>query len=235
MGETGEASPRWAAGSTARVIHAGLVALAFCGTLALGFGLIFPAFGVGRRGAFGGSGGAIAGAAVICAIQLIVVIWGLVLKLGRLRLVDVGWHFRDLRGDLVRGAVGAVAMVAAFVGVMAAFGVLDASELLATVRGYSAGQRVQWVVIGATAAFAEETIARGYLQSALVQRIGTVPGVLTAALVFALWHVPLSPHLLGLSFKFLSGIILGTLRGKDRSLIGPAIAHFAFWQVVGSG
>jgi membrane protease YdiL (CAAX protease family) len=59
-----------------------------------------------------------------------------------------------------------------------------------------------------------------------------VPGILLTAVVFAFYHLKVSPQaLLG---KLVIGIVLGALRGRDRPLTAPAIAHVLLWAVLGT-
>jgi membrane protease YdiL (CAAX protease family) len=80
--------------------------------------------------------------------------------------------------------------------------------------------------------FVEETLLRGYLQPAFIARWGTVAGILMTAAGFALYQ--LNPRPYALAAKFAFGIILGVLKGRDRSLFAPAVAHALLWNIVGT-
>lgn len=68
---------------------------------------------------------------------------------------------------------------------------------------------------------AEEVFFRGFLQQALVRRIGTIKGVLLASFFFAAFHVDIAYF----APLFLSGLLLGMLRVKFRSLWAPILLH----------
>jgi membrane protease YdiL (CAAX protease family) len=104
-------------------------------------------------------------------------------------------------------------------------------DVVATLLGFSAAQRLLFLIIGLDAAFTEESLFRGYLQPTLVHKLGFPAGLLVMAAIFALYHLKLRPVvLLG---KLLLGIVFGLLRGRDRPLWSSAIAHGLLWVVLG--
>ena len=100
------------------------------------------------------------------------------------------------------------------------------------VRTYSASQRALFFFIGLIAAFSEESIFRGYLQPALTNRFGSAVGIVVTATFFAAYHLQFAPlRLLSLA---LIGLVYGVLRGRDRSLVAPGVAHALCWAVLGA-
>jgi CAAX protease family protein len=72
----------------------------------------------------------------------------------------------------------------------------------------------------------EESLFRGCLLPLLVQTTGTLPAVITVAVLFALFHRPASPvH--WLSFTA-TGVAYGWLRLASRSTMAPALMHVAY-------
>jgi len=63
-------------------------------------------------------------------------------------------------------------------------------------------------------------------------RLGLPLAIVVQALIFDLMHLNFSPS--SLVVKFLFGVIFGVLRGKDRSLLAPAVAHGLIWAVFGA-
>ncbi len=75
--------------------------------------------------------------------------------------------------------------------------------------------------VGVIGPIAEEVFFRGFLQQALVRRMGTIGGVLLASFVFAAFHVDIAYF----APLFLSGLLLGILRVVFRSLWAPILLH----------
>ncbi len=73
-------------------------------------------------------------------------------------------------------------------------------------------------------AVAEEVLFRGIIQKVLMDALGLWPGILVTSLLFAAMHMSWRsvPELF---FVFLASIMLGYLRIKTRSLIGPLAWH----------
>jgi membrane protease YdiL (CAAX protease family) len=135
------------------------------------------------------------------------------------------------RRALGTGVLGGVVATAAFLAIIALFG-LDASEALRQMLGYSVSQRAVFAVVGVAIAVFEESLFRGHLQQELVARRGLATGLVVTAALYAVWHFPLG---LGVSAaaRFGQGLVYGALRGRDRSLVAPALAHALCWAFVG--
>jgi membrane protease YdiL (CAAX protease family) len=98
-------------------------------------------------------------------------------------------------------------------------GVTDWLELLpdksAVVRG------IAIITLGFSGPLIEELIFRGYLQSALMDRLPAAVAVCCSAFVFAAYHL----DILGFPYQFACGVMLGTLYHVTRSLWPPLVLH----------
>lgn len=225
---------RWPLGSGGRIKHALGCVLAFELVHFVAAAVLRGALHVPRAQMWSGRADVIAViAAAGVAGMLGVVRLGIVGR-GRVSWRALGWHKHDLAGAVARGAVGALALGVVLLVPILALGLVKPAELVATLTGYSAMERLQFAVVGASAACVEESIFRGYLQPALVAKLGFVGGLLVASATFSAYHIFMGPDPLNLLAKLGFGVVLGLLRGRDRSLVAPMIAHFCFWQAVGS-
>jgi membrane protease YdiL (CAAX protease family) len=166
--------------------------------------------------------------------------------LGFTRWVGVdlrGWWIdrQRLRGELAWGAVGIVAVF-----VVTVVGVLMLTALLpglapvgdagaapapgvadAPASGLVVDLLLGWFFGFAIAAFQEETLFRGFLQSLLADRYGRVVAVVGQAAVFALAHLgyyPVSSWPL-LLVVFLVGLVTGWLVDRRGTLLAAGVAH----------
>jgi membrane protease YdiL (CAAX protease family) len=86
------------------------------------------------------------------------------------------------------------------------------------------GNYIVWSIIVATVAFAEEAFLRGALYDRVTAISNQKIAILIAALVFAIFHVPLYGwHAIPLDFAV--GLWLGALRYSSGSFVAPGIAH----------
>jgi membrane protease YdiL (CAAX protease family) len=77
----------------------------------------------------------------------------------------------------------------------------------------------------------EELVWRGVVQTALVRRLGSWPGVSVAALAYALAHAPLgSPVLVVVALS--CGMAWGALRAASASLVPSLLAHLVWDMLV---
>lgn len=229
---TGPADPRFGPGSWKRILHA------------LGLGLFQPAVPISIWAClawllFDASGklrppGLVALTAtflVPLVPNTLLVGLGLV-GLGRISLRDLGWTRPEnpLR-EIALGLVGLAAFLAAMALVVATTG-RHPQAVLTTALSYPISSRVLFLIAGAHIAFFEETVFRGYLQPALIARLGRWGGPIATAVVFAAWHPPFFT-LAGFLVRLGLGLATGALRGTDRSLMAPFIAHACLWPFVG--
>jgi membrane protease YdiL (CAAX protease family) len=155
------------------------------------------------------------------------------LRVANVSLRELGWRWEGGARHLARGLLGFVAAAAVLVGVCAMFGGLG--ELWQAMAGRTLSEQVIFAAIGIFGgALVEESLYRGYLQPAMIAKLGTWGGIAMTALVFDVAHLNFRPP--SLIAKFLFGVIFGVLRERDpdRSLFSPAIAHALVWIVFGA-
>jgi membrane protease YdiL (CAAX protease family) len=226
----GEAKSR-VPGKQGRIVHALVLIVIQALAFVFGVACVGRIVGLDTDNAFGGGRGALLVVTAIGMLQVVGVIGVGLLWWGRLTLRALGWRY-DGFFDVVLGLGGLAAMVASALAVVVLSGG-DVPALGQEVLGFTLPQRAQILLIGLFAAFTEETLFRGYLQPALIGKLGYATGILAGAGVFAVYHVPLTPRVSSLLAKFAYGLVLGFLRGRDRSLLRSSVAHFAFVQVMG--
>jgi membrane protease YdiL (CAAX protease family) len=165
--------------------------------------------------------GGLAGAAVVV----------LLLRAGGRSHAELGWSRWRAARDLELGILGALTMLLVTVLVVwLVYGPEAPRELALTAAAWSWPARALFLLIGLSAAYAEESIFRGWLQKAAVARYGRWPAIVGVAVLFALLH--LSPPA-GLAVKVLLGILLGLLAERTGALWAPALAHALYWLVLG--
>jgi membrane protease YdiL (CAAX protease family) len=163
---------------------------------------------------------------VLAVVQLAILYVGL----GRPSVRQLGW--RDLRArDVVLGLGGFALASGLIVALFAGLGRLDVAAFAARVAERTAGEELLYVCIGLLAAFTEESIYRGHLQSRLAGRWGVVTGILAGAAIFAVLH--LQPAPLALAGKLGIGLVLGLLRERTGTLWAAGIAHASIWALFG--
>jgi len=225
-------SPRWGEGSGRRIAHAVGLALAHQAALIVPLVAIAPVL-LGKRDPFEAPPAAFLLLAIIAFLQAGLVVGGGLLRWGRVSVRDLGWHSNAWWSDIGLGVVGFFVIAAVTLAIRGATSgagaLLDACQV---VMGYTPAQRAFFLVIGLIAAFTEESIYRGYLQPALVERREQTQGVLATAAIFAICHLQFAPwRLLSL---FLIGLVYGGLRARSGSLIAPAVAHLSCWALLGA-
>lgn len=225
---------RWDLGGWKRITHAMVCVVGFELWQFIAFGFAFGVLRLSPADMWKGDPIIITTTAVSGTLLMVCLVWLGIVRLGRISWRDLGWHTERLGLALGLGAAGTVLLSANVLGVLAVSGQLAQLDVLAVITGYTVEQRVLFLVIGAAAAATEESVFRGYLQPALIAKGGLVAGILVGAVIFALYHAFMGPSLTGLVAKILGGVILGALRGRDGSLVAPALAHFAMWQIFGS-
>ncbi|SNR44048.1 CPBP family intramembrane glutamic endopeptidase [Halorubrum vacuolatum] len=140
-----------------------------------------------------------------------------------------GWWIDpdELRGDLLWGLVGIVVVFILF-GVFALvmmFGL--GMEPPEQVPPSAVGFALILVFGFAVRAFQEETLFRGFLQTAFENRFGPWQANVLQAFVFAIAHIgyiPLSEWPMYVLI-FVFGVVFGWLRMRRGRLLAPAIAH----------
>lgn len=229
-GEAGKVPGRWPIGSRARIVHGVALALA----LAAGFPLVFgacAALGVDPERIFAGDGTSFVALACFSVYRVgLVGIVGLYL-IGEVKPQQLGWTNDRPVLSLGLGALCGLVAVGLTVALALASG-SDLHSVGSTVFGFTLEQRLLFLMVACDAAFVEESLFRGYLQPALVQRLGFAGGLVATAAIFAVYHLNFRP--LGLLSKLVLGLAFGLMRGRDRPLWVSGIAHGMLWVVVGT-
>jgi len=223
--------PRWPLGSPKRIAHAALLGvLQPVVPLALFVGLGPVLFD--REGALAPPGPlAFASVVLVAALALAVLVGGGLSWLGRVSPGALGLR----RDRLGRGLLIGLGALAVYLG---SFALIlwatrpDAAQILRAVLSLSVGERALFLVVGLAIALFEEPVFRGYLQPALIARLGWAGGVAVTALVFAAWH---PPHFSvpGFLIRLSLGLVTGLTRGRDQPLTAAIVAHTLLWPVLG--
>ena len=113
--------------------------------------------------------------------------------------------------------------------------------MLATINGgvvrdtgtsFSAGLVLLGVVLTLLQVSTEELLFRGWLQPALIERIGVPLGIVLGAALFAAFHLPSGVRApLSLVNLMLGGVWFGLLAQRSGGLVAPIAAHFV-WNAV---
>ena len=112
------------------------------------------------------------------------------------------------------------------------FAALNGGLIRGEAGGISAGFLLVGVALTFFQVFAEELLFRGWLQQALIARVGTLAGVGIGAVLFAAFHLGAGVRVpVSLFNLMLGGIWFGLLALRSGGLIAPLAAHFA-WNVV---
>ncbi len=197
----------------------------------VGMGILSPILTGGAELDPGSPGGSVVVLVLLLLDAALTVGVGLVL-VGKVDLRALGWRFDDPLGDIARGVIGfAFCACAVLVGILVATGSIPFAEVKAGIAQTPLAVRLLVIVIGVVAAFVEESLYRGYLQAGLIERTGPVLGIVVTAILFDVLHLNFRPA--SLVAKLGIGLVLGVLRGRDRSLLAPAIAHGLVWAVFG--
>ncbi len=182
---------------------------------------------------FGGSDAALVLVAVLLTIDCVGTNLAL-LKVARQNPQSLGWRFDNVARDVVVGVAGFVVCAAIVCGVIFAFfGSEGVDDTLKNIREFSLRQRLCFFAIGVFGgAMAEESLYRGYLQPALVKRLGPVGGIAVTSLVFSLLHLNFKP--ISVISKALLGATYGVVALRTGGLLAPAVTHALVWWVIGA-
>ncbi|MBV9948222.1 MAG: CPBP family intramembrane metalloprotease, partial [Myxococcales bacterium] len=178
---------RFARASGRRLLHAlGVVAVQVAWN-GVGFGVIAPLLLGGEGFAFRGAPMEFVAVFAIAALGVLGGVGLALCALGRVSLSGLGWRRVGAGCDVVAGVAAFALCFVVVLGTTAwAGGGAAVRELLASIGSCSVGRRLLFTCIGVTAAFYEESIFRGYLQPAMVARLGPLAGVVLTAALFAL-------------------------------------------------
>ena len=172
---------------------------------------------------------------LMLGIKLVVIVWLGLHVLGGASAADLGLTTRGLGRDILLGMLGALGITAALLGYIALFSGLEAArETLQTILSYSGTERLGYLGVGISAAAIEEAVWRGYLQPALMRKLGFALGLVLTAVAFGLMHGGVFAWPPVRLFSIVTiGLVYGVLRGYDRPLTAPFVAHMATWALWG--
>lgn len=225
-------TPRWPEDSLARMAHAIiLIVLLAILTFVVGFRIIASRIFSPHGVVWDGSASSFWVAVILGTLSFVGILWFGLLRIGRLRFHDLGWKAASLWFAVLQGLLGFLVALVVVFGI-AVMGDASLHDLLETLAQYTWKQRCLFLLIGVNAALLEESLFRGYLQPVLIKKLGTGGGILATAIVFAFYH--LNFGIIGLTGKFLLGLIYGVLRDKTNSLLPAGITHLLGWFVIGS-
>jgi membrane protease YdiL (CAAX protease family) len=220
---------RWAFGSWRQIAWAfALVVLRMAIFGAVLFGILRPtltAFAVPRTG----SNAELVEHAIL-ALLAIAFVGVFLFGVARVSFRDLGFSRERLGTNLALGVI-VFAIGLLFVAARSGLDGAPLAESWQTVLGYSLRQRVQLVLVAVHVVFGEEILFRGYLQPALRARYSAAVAIGVTSLVFALYHVQLSP--MAFAGNFVWGVIWGIARERSRSTVPSSVAHFMNWSILG--
>jgi len=93
-------------------------------------------------------------------------------------------------------------------------------------------------IFSAIVGFSQEIVWRGYVQTRLTAKVGTIMGLVATALVFAFWHFPMTyfafsgvglEALAEILMKVPASLLLGYIMLKSQNIIPGSIFHL-FWD-----
>lgn len=231
MADSERRAARFSAGSWKRIVHAlllGLLQPVVPVSIFVGLG---PLLFAGREALVPPGPLTFVAVAGVGAVGLAVLVGGGLFAIARVSPAELGFRREALGRELLLGVLGLGVYLLCFDVIVRAL-LPDADHVFHNLLTQSPGERALLLVVGLAIALFEEPVFRGYLQPALVERLGLAGGVAVTALVFAAWHPPhftLPSFLVRLSL----GLVTGALRARDRPLTAAVTAHTLLWAVVG--
>ena len=143
----------------------------------------------------------------------------------------LGITTRDMGRGVLLGVLAAASLTAVLLGLAALYWGADmARHLWGEILHQPLSARLDFLAIGITAAIAEELLFRGLLQPIAIDKLGMILGILVVALAFTVSHPRVfswPPFMF--SNLFLTGLLYGVLRGRDRPLTAVLVAHTLAW------
>lgn len=214
--------PRWPEGSTARALHALVAWLAFLACVHLGRLFLFPTFGLLGGGAIG------------FVLVYGGIFWFFIMRVGGVGFRDLGITRRNWPTELMLGVAGFLGISVLLLGwVLVTEGMDAVTGVLHRIANYTLADRVKFLIIGLLAASAEDTLYRGYIQPALMARLGAITGLLLTIAMFATHHFVDWPTMIRVGSLFITGLGFGVLRWQKRPVIASYTAHTVLWLIWG--
>jgi len=166
------------------------------------------------------------------AIMSVGFIGGCVVRLTGTAWRELGWQREGLAKAAAWGVLGFVAVSANVLVWSLAGGATARPDYVSPSVG-----RLLLVAFFAfgVAAWVEENLFRGYLQPLLAKRLPISAAIAVQAALFSVAHLGYTTDLAYFGSAFVSGLILGALRGRGRSLVAPFVAHGLLWMMAAFG
>lgn len=207
-----------------------LIALNSILVFIVGFGVLLPRLGADETAPLAPGLAVVVMLALVAGIGALgLVAYGSVRGPGR-SWRELGWHTDQLGRHVGLGVLAGAAAITLVVAIHLGLG-QTWQEILAELTAPTLGQRLVFLALGLQAGFIEESLFRGNLLPVLQKRLPPWAALLLQAVVFALYHLNFRP--VSLLSKTLLGLIFGSVRGRDGSLLGCAVAHAILWTTVG--
>jgi membrane protease YdiL (CAAX protease family) len=161
------------------------------------------------------------------------VVWlGCVVWAGQ-SLATLGWRApKPIRLVLLGLLLTSLLLASVFALVALLGGKHAVHELAAAIANMPASERIFFTLMGAKIAFAEETLFRGLLLSALTRKLGALAALVLSSVIFGLYHRSFVPVPL-LLMKMALGAMFGVFTIASRSLVPAWIGHWLLWAIAG--
>ncbi|WP_428263934.1 CPBP family glutamic-type intramembrane protease [Haliangium sp.] len=204
------------------MLHALVVWLAFLASVHLARLFLFPAFGL------------VGGMAIGFVAVYGGILWFLMVHVGGLSARDLGITLRNWPTEVMLGVAGFFGISVLLLGWGLVIDGADAmTDVLRRIADYTLADRVKFLIIGLLAASCEDTLFRGYIQPALMARLGALTGLLLTIALFAVHHFVDWPTVSRMGSLFITGLGFGVLRWQKRPVIASYTAHTVLWLIWG--
>jgi membrane protease YdiL (CAAX protease family) len=159
-------------------------------------------------------------------------IGGCVVRFAGISWRELGWQREGLIKAMAWGLLGFVLVSANVIVWSLAGGATPRPDYVSP-----SGGRLLVVAFFAfgVAAWVEENLFRGYLQPLLAKRLPLQVAIAVQAALFSAAHLGYTTNLMYFGSAFVSGLILGALRGRGRNLVAPYVAHSLLWMMAAFG
>jgi membrane protease YdiL (CAAX protease family) len=148
-------------------------------------------------------------------------------------LPSLGWRAPNPIRLVLLGLLLTGLLLVSVFGLVALLGGKDAAhELAAAIANMPASERIFFTLMGAKTAFAEETLFRGLLLSALTRKVGVLAALALSSIIFGLYHRSFVPVPL-LLMKMALGAMFGVFTIVSRSLVPAWMGHGLLWAIAG--
>lgn len=167
---------------------------------------------------------------VTIIIVSVVLVGGGVFLLAQTSLDYLGWQRKKIGKTILFGLIGfQLLSMNTF-----AWGFIGGSRELPELFLPSITRFLMVVIFGfALPAWVEEVLFRGYLQPILVKKTKKLwIAIILQAVIFTVAHIGWFTSWTGFASAFIAGLILGLLRGRNRSLLAPFLAHGLLWTMI---